>query len=232
VIPRIILAALCFDFVLSVAFGVDFVLGHPVDRLSRFIDLDGEVNLPTWWASVQWFGVAACLWPFAVRNAARARASSGLLFLLPIIFALFSLDEVAKLHEGFGGVLDRFFLDVPRTATSVSKTGVWFLLLGVPFVAAFALLIVALRPHLRRLPVAFGRLVLGMALFFTGAVGIEGLSNLVVQGSAFDTLQVLAEETFEFVGSTIVLWGSYELVREPGGPRIEGQTGRDAPAAG
>jgi len=228
VIPRIILAALCFDVVLSVAFGVDFVLGHPVERLSRFIDLDGEVNLPTWWASVQWFGVAACLWPFAARHATRARATSGLLFLLPTIFALFSLDEVAKLHEGFGGVLDRFFLDVPRTATSVPKTGLWFLLFGVPFVAAFAVLIVALRPHLRRSPVAFGRLVLGMALFFLGAVGIEGLSNLVVQGSALDTLQVLVEETFEFIGSTIVLWGSYDLAREPGGPRIEGQTRRDS----
>ena len=212
-IPRLILAAFGFDILLGAAFVVDFALGNPIDRISSLLDLDGEANLPAWWASVQWFVVAAFLWVFAVRSIRPGGVRSWFLFLLPIAFTLFSVDEVAKLHESVGSVLDRLVLSVPRIDTELSKTGVWFLLFGVPFAALFILLIAGLRPYLQQSPAAFTRVAVGVAVFFVGAIGIEALSNVVVQGSALDMLQVLVEETFEFIGSTLVLWGSYELAR-------------------
>ena len=213
-IPRYILAAFAVDLTLGLAYGVDFLIGHPLERLSRFIDLDGEVNLPTWYSSIQWFCVAALLWVFATRNVSRSKLTSWLLLLLPAVFLMFSLDEVARLHEGFGGVLDRSALDVPRTSTALAKTGTWFILLGIPFAVAFALLIAAVRPYLRHSRGAFLKLVWGATMFLTAAIGVEALSNLVVPDSPLATLQILVEESLELIGSTTVLWGCYELVRD------------------
>ena len=73
-----------------------------------------------------------------------------------------------------------------------------------------------LRPYLRRSRGAFLKLVLGTGLMFAGAIGVEALSNFVVQGSLIASLQVLVEEMLELVGATTILWGSYELVRNGG----------------
>jgi hypothetical protein len=160
--------------------------------------------------------VAALLWYFVVRVQEGRSLRKVALVLFPLVFVLFSLDEVARIHEGIGGVLDRAFLDQPRTETVLGKTGVWFVLFGIPFVVVFAALVAIVMPYLRRAPGAFVRIGGGLALFFIGAVGIEALSNIVVRGSAFDAIQVIVEEAFELVSSTAVLWGAYLLARRTG----------------
>ena len=208
--------ALALDLGLGALFIGDCLLGQPIERLSRFIDLDGELNLPTWYASVLWFGVAALMWIAVRRLIQRSRPTSWVLLLLPTVFLLFSLDEVASLHEGLGGVLDRLVLDVPRSLTVLPRTGVLALVFGIPFIAAMVLLFVAVRPFLGTFRRPFNAITLGMALVLTGAFAVELLSNFVEPSSLMDGFQVLLEEELELVGATLILWGTFELGRDSG----------------
>ena len=208
--------AFALDLGLGALFIGDYLLGQPIERFSRFIDLDGELNLPTWYASVLWFGVAALMWIVAKRLIHRSRPTSWVLLLLPTVFLLFSLDEVASLHEGLGGVLDRLVLDVPRSLTVLPRTGVLALVFGIPFIAAMVLLFVAVRPFLGTFRRPFNAITLGMALVLAGAFAVELVSNLVEPSSMMDGLQVLLEEELELVGATLILWGTFELGRDSG----------------
>ena len=86
----------------------------------------------------------------------------------------------------------------------------------MPFAILFAGLIGALRPYLARFPRAFGLLVAGMVVTLTGAVGVDALSNFVREGSLPGAVLLTLEELAEMIGATIVLWGGYELIRDPG----------------
>lgn len=213
-ITRYIRAGYALDLVLGLTYLIDALLAHPFPRFSRFVDLDGEANLPTWFSSMQLFCIAALLWVFATRAIRRSSRTSWLLGLLPAVFLLFSLDEVAQLHESMGGLLDRLVLVMPRALSPLPKTGVFFLFFGIPFTIAFAILIIALRPYLRRSRGAFAKIASGSAVMLVAAVGIEALSNLAVDGTFLASVQVFVEEVGELVGATTIVWGCYELVRD------------------
>lgn len=181
--------------------------------IARLIDLDRERALPTWYASMQWFCVAGLLWLFAMPRITRQSHRSLLLLALPAVYVMLSIDEVAQLHESMGTALDALLLQQPREATPLAKTGFWIVFVGIPFVLAFMVVIAALMPYIRQFPQPFVKLVGGTAVFLVGAIGVEGLSNFVTQGSALATVQVVVEEVFELVGATVVLWAGYDLAR-------------------
>ena len=216
-IPRFIVVLLGIDVALGLVYLAYFLIGHPIEPLAKLIDLDGEANLPTWYSSIQWFCVAYLAWVFAARHADRARVRSWFLLALPLVFLLFSLDEVAQLHEHLGVMSDVLLPNGTRDATAFSHTGLFFLLIGVPFVIVFVGLLTAVRPFLSGHPAAFMKLVGGMALFIFAAVGLDALSNLTTDGTLSATIQVLTEEVTEMVAATIVLWGAYELATDVAG---------------
>ena len=84
--------------------------------------------------------------------------------------------------------------------------------IGVPFITFFGVLIVMVKTYFRRVPDAFFKIVLGMAITLGGAIGIETLANFVGDNPTYGILQVISEELCEMVGGTIVLWGSYDVL--------------------
>jgi hypothetical protein len=210
-LPGYIGAALAVDVSLVAVNAVDLVMGYPFERWTRFIALDGEANLPTWFSSIQWFCVAALFWLFAQRAWRRGSRRYLALLALPAVFLAFSLDEVATLHESLGGVLDRIIVNRPRLDTALPETGFWFVLIGVPFVIAFIVLLILVRPAFAGARPAFTKLGAGMAVFLLGAIGAEALSNFVVRDTPLGAIQVMVEEGLELIGSTIVLWGAWDL---------------------
>lgn len=172
--------------------------------------------MPAWYASIQWFCAAFLLWVVAHRLVRRAQPATWLLPVPPALLLAFSLDEIAQLHEGFGGVLDRLVLDVPREMTPFPSTGVTVILFGIPFAVAVVLLFVRLRPLLGDAGGPFLKLVVGMAAVLVGAVGVDALSNLVVPTSTIAGIAVLVEEMLELGGATLVIWGGYDIAREIG----------------
>ena len=176
-VPRFIVVLVAVDLALGLAYVGYFLIGHPYEPLAKLIDLDGEGNLPTWYSSIQWFGVAYLLWAFAVRHVRRGQLRSWFLMALPLVFLLFSLDEVAQLHEHLGLLSDAVLPNGTRDSTAVSRTGLFFLFVGVPLGIVFVGLLAAVRPFLATRPAASMKIAGGMGLFLFAAVGIDALSN-------------------------------------------------------
>jgi len=211
-VPPPILIFFVIDLALGIAYVANYLAGQPFGHLTAFLDLDGEANLPTWYSSIQWFCVAILLGVFAQYNFTLSQGKSWPLLLLPLVFLALSLDEVAHIHEQLGKKVDLLILGGTRTNTPFRWTGIWMFVIGIPFLAALAALLLSLRAYLKDAPGALFKIVLGMAVMLAGAIGIEILSNFVDHQSAYGVAQVFAEESFEMFGATIVLWGSYELV--------------------
>ena len=203
------------DLALGMAYILNELAGRPYVRLTAFLDLGKEGNLPTWYSSIQWFCVAILLGIFAHRNFSLSQRKSWLLLTLPLLFLVLSLDEVAQIHEWLGKMSDMLLPGGSRKNTLFSQTGIWMFAIGVPFLALFVVLILSLRIYFQRVPGAFAKIFLGTLFMLAGTIGIETLTNFITPGSVFGVLQVLSEEFCEMLGGTIVLWGSYELVINP-----------------
>jgi hypothetical protein len=212
-IPTLILIFFMIDLALGIAYIFTYYLAdRPATTLPVFLDLKQEGNLPTWYSSIQWFCVATLLGIFAQRNFRLSQSKSWLLVILPLVFLALSLDESARIHEWLGNKSDIFLPDASRENTLFSRTGIWMFLIGVPFVTFFVGLILSIRTYFRRTPGALVKILVGMAITLGGATGVETLTNFVAPHSVYDVLYVFSEELCEMLGSTLVLWGSYELL--------------------
>lgn len=128
-IPTPILLLFVIDLALGLAYLADGLAGHPYPRLTRFIDLNREGNLPAWYASIQWFGVA-CLWGvFAQHSVRRASPRSWSLVAITLVFVTLSLDEIAQLHEWLGRLTDRWLPGGSRANTPFGETGIWMVVI-------------------------------------------------------------------------------------------------------
>lgn len=214
--PTVILIFFIIDVALVMAYSFNYLADRPYRWVTRFLDLNRESNLPTWYSSMQWFCVAALLGLFAQRNFSPAQRKSWFLMILPWLFLALSLDEVALIHESLGHASDSLLPGASRTGTVFSRTGIWMFVIGMPFLAFFVGLILSIRTYFQRAPGALVKILLGMAIMLGGAIGIEIFMNVVTPGSGYAALQVLSEELGEMLGSTIVLWGSYELLDRHG----------------
>ena len=211
-IPTVILVFFVVDLAIGLAYVFNYLADRPFWKLTTFLDLNGESNLPTWYSSIQWFGAAALLGIFTQRNFRLSQSKSWLLVVLPLVFLALSLDEVARIHEWLGQKSDKFVLGASRETTMFSKPGIWMFAIGVPFLTFFAGLIRSVQAYFKRASGAFVKINLGIAIMLTGAIGIEILSNFVTPNSVYSVIQVFSEELCEMVGATVVLWGSYELL--------------------
>ncbi len=93
-------------------------------------------------------------------------------------------------------------------------TGLYIVVLGLPFLIAFGAVILAVRPYLRRPPGGLTKVVVGMIMMMTGALGFDFLSNFLTPGSWPATMEIYIEESLEMVGSTVILWGSFQLLTD------------------
>jgi hypothetical protein len=207
---------LAINLMLGMAYIINYLIGWSFPKLTSFVDLNGEDNLPTWYSSIQWFCVATLFGIFAWRNIRPSSWRSWLLLALPLIFLAFSLDEVAQIHEWLGFKTDRFLPGKTRLHTMFQETGIWALIVGPPFIALFGSVMFSLRTYFKHAPGAFVKLLLGMTVMLLGALGLETLSNFIDIKSGFYILEIVMEEFFEMTGSTIILWGSYELLQRDG----------------
>ncbi len=210
-VPRFIWASLLVDACLGLAYLADHVLGQPSPTLSHLFDLDREANLPTWWSASQWLPSVVFLFLVADRIVSRDRKRSWALWLLPLLCLAFSIDETVSLHEFIGVQSDVLLPGGTRTGTSLAQTGLFFLVVGVPFAVSFGVLTLVVRPFLQRPPAGFRRLIAGVVVMLIGAVGVDFLANFVEFGSPPAIVLIYIEESLEMIGGTLVLWGGYLL---------------------
>ena len=193
---------------LCIAYIINNLIGQPFWKLTSLLDLSGESSLAAWYSSTQFFCVFILSAIFTYHKI-KQNSKSFPLIILPIIFLLMSIDESVQIHEWLGEKSDILFSDGSRIGTSFQKTGIWMFVFGLPFVALFLLWAYSLKHHFSDKPSSFKKLVIGMIIMLTGALGFEFLSNFVE--NSFWVIEVTFEEGLEMIGVTVMLWAVYDM---------------------
>lgn len=174
----------------------NFWLDESRSSLVRLFSLDQEANVPTWFASATLLlagALALCLGRAAGPRERRRWTLVGVLLLM------MSLDEAAVMHEMMIKPLRRLF-DTPD-------------ILHYPWVVPAGIVAVAvalyLLPFVWRLPPPVRwRIILGGALFVSGALLVEAVSGWIEEVRGRDRLYhmtVVLEESLEFLGVFLVV---------------------------
>lgn len=217
-IPRPILVVYGLDLGIALAWLADRILHHPLGRLfsDKFLDLDGERNLPTWYASQKLFVIGA-LFLWAAWSCRQQRVPRAwLLGILGAVFLGFSADEAIGLHEQLAFIVDRWLLPGgDRTKTAFSQTGIWMFVLVIPLLAALLWTVTALERLWSDRGVT-ALLGAGLVLFLGGV-----FSDVLINFAASHhhrSLQIFVEELLEMAGATTILWGALRLLKLRGVP--------------
>ena len=205
------LSALSYAFhVTTVGLGVDAPL---VVSAAKFVDVNAETNLPSWYSTVLLTVVGLVVLDVARRAFARGERWRWHWAVLGAGFCYLSLDELVALHERFVG---------PMSAL-VGDSGIF----KYAWVAAAAPVVLALFAVYARFLLALPRrtavlVLLGGALYVGGSVGLEMVANALSdagfseQGLLLGALQTL-EEGCEMAGPAVFLFAVADLVQRRAG---------------
>jgi hypothetical protein len=196
--------------IVGVVTNVSYATMHRApDRFQRFVDVNGEGNLPTWYSVVLLAASAAAVWTIGQQRRRSRTADASAWCVLALVVAVMSLDEMVSLHEAAGkAISDR--VDLP-----VLGKYAWIVPGGVAAIGAARVLHRAVRsvpPLTRR------RLVGAASVFIGAALGVEVLEALLLNdGRNYlgDGMHVLtgAQECFEMLGVVLFLYALLGEVR-------------------
>lgn len=210
-LPRVIMIYFIIDIGLCIAYFINYLIESPYWRLTRVLDLGGESTLSSWYSSMQLFCIFILGSIFVYHNLQK-NSKSLLLIFLPIIFLLMSIDEIVQFHEYLGYMSDILLQGGSRIGTSFSKTGIWMFVIGFPFLALFLLWAYLIKQIIFDNLANLRKIVIGMCILLSGALGVEALSNFV-ENSLY-VAAVVFEEGLEMIGATFILWAVYDMALE------------------
>jgi hypothetical protein len=190
--------------------------GVPWDIVRFLLDLDSEVALTTWFATVQLFAIGAVLLLAAWANEEETTHSlSPVLALGGLLFVFLSADEGAGIHERLTPIIEDRGLDA---LLFPGNHGGW---ISVYAVGGSILLLTAglyLRRPLQQIWQRFPRETLivvgGFVAIVLGAVGFEIMSYFVLRVESMADLyqlEVAIEEFLEMAGASGILYASLEI---------------------
>lgn len=195
----------------ALSMAVPPLTGVPYDNydgwLRRYLDVGWESNVPTWWASSLHFagGVLFVLVALVHRLAGRGTGLPWAFFAL-MLFA-FSADEATLIHERTRHLTALLWPDHPFNEYSWLAVGIplGLVLLALTFFAV------------RRLSALSRRLVvLGLVVFFSGALGMEMVHVILnprIEVNFWWVLVYHVEELLEMWGVGIMLCAALAGVR-------------------
>lgn len=194
---------------LNVYGGYDGQLGF-----ARQFDLDGENNIPSWYASSALFFCALLLGVIGYVKRREQDQWAGQWVSLAAIFFYLSMDEAASLHEMVNplarAVLDRAGLDIGYFHYSWVILG----LIVVPIVGVSYLRFLFALPITTRL-----QFIIAGTLYVGGAVGIEMFGGQVASQGGVGTMPyaalVAVEEGCEMFGVVTFCYALLSYIRQP-----------------
>lgn len=203
--------------------------GSKALRLAALFDLNGEGNVPAWWAAATLLGCAGLLAvTAALKRSERDRWARHWGFL-SLLLAYLSLDETAQLHEHVGlSLRSRIGPGVPFYHVA------WVL----PALAAVGLVGLSLLGFLRHLPAHARRLwTLSGAVFVGSSVGLEMAAGALAQrrgtwDSFGGALINGAEEFGEMLGVALFAYAALAYLREYARGQIHVRLAADDAAPG
>lgn len=219
-IPIAIAALFAADLALVLIYIADFLAGSPIGQLHRWLDVNGERSLPTWFSSIQWFCAALLFTLIPARLWRTGPLTIWVLGAIGVVCLAFSVDEIIGVHEWLGRETDALLPGGTRDNSAFAYTGLWPFVVGIPVVLGLSVVLVMLQRLIQPGQRTASRLlVVGFALMFTGALLIELTANLIdidpdgtgPKLTGLMVTQLAVEELFEMVGATFVVWSAYEF---------------------
>lgn len=170
------------------------------DRIYR-LDLDAESSLPTWFAASLLLLCALSLLFVALQVDQGGRRKAIPWFLLAVIFAALSLDEIAMLHEWLSTVL----------SARMENTGLFYFAWTLPALVVCLAGLVCFVPFIFSFKGLDRGLLIGSAVvFLLGAIGMEMLGGAQAERAGIDSLHyrlfATIEESLEYAGVLLFLW--------------------------
>lgn len=205
-IPTAVRPWLIADALIGLVHVANLTLIDWVHRPLVLLDMDYEVNLPTWYATLQ-LGVVGLLLALFAWIQLRRRVPGAWALFIPAAMALYlSLDEFAQLHERLRPLLETDLLPF---------SGAWMLIAIPLFLVAVAVVIRLTRQQwqtrrVRRL------LLAGIVTYVVAAGLLEVPHNFVEPNSLTHLTLIFLEEMGELVAVTLVLWGVHDVLRASG----------------
>lgn len=168
-----------------------------------------EQNIPTWFAAGLLLVTAVAALAVAALVPRNRRGLRGAWCVFAVVLGALSLDDTVSLHERLGTIGDDL-LGAQRAGGLLHFTWV------VPGLLAAAVVVLAVVALARQLPTHVRRqLSFGTALFFSGALGMEMVSGVVLDAFGDAVLYVLVtalEELLEMLGVVVILRGVLRTV--------------------
>jgi len=189
--------------------------GFPWKIVRILFDLDNEVALTTWFATVQLFAIGAVFLLAARTNRARDDSLRAVLFLAGLVFVFLSADEGGGIHERITLIMRDRGLD---SLLFPGNHGGWiavYTVAGSIFVLASG---VYLQAPLMQIWRRFSReslLILGgFGAIVLGGVGLEITTYLFLRSDSMADLyhlEVAIEECLEMAGGSVILYAALEM---------------------
>lgn len=206
-IKRVVATFLVVDLVLGafhvlgiwVVFDGEFAPGRPAAGPGLF-NMDSVSAVPTWWAISQHLMAAALALAIAVGSRASSLPDYRFWFGLGGIFVFMSMDESLEIHG--------LTTEPLRDAFGITGGPLFFAWLLIGATAAVILGAVYFRFWLRLPQRPRWLLAIGGAVFFGGAFGLEMVGGAYLGDGDPTTVYFIivgVEETFELIGSTIMI---------------------------
>jgi len=199
---RLLFGLIFFELFLVLVFLADSLLGSPIWIVHLLFDLDQELNIPTWFSSIQLFLIGIIFFFIARQTDSSHRPSALFLLIVGVGFVFLSADEVSSIHEK---------LALVARTREWGGYGAWIpIYLGLCLIFFFT----AYR-EFKAMWTYFQPETLiiatGIAVFLCGAVGLEIITiQFLLEGktSLLYLAEVAFEEFLEMSGGSLMLFGT------------------------
>jgi hypothetical protein len=213
---RIFAGIVAFELLLVAGYLLEKGSGNSSWTVERLLDLDAEGSIAVWFSGFQLAAIGVVMSLRLLLHDKRHDPARWFIVLVSAGFCALSMDEVLQLHEQVtlwsqrSGLGD-FWGGQGLLLSAVAALGL--VLLGV----SWRQIRVLWEFHRR----AFLLIAAGLAIFCTGAIGLDLIAHLHLHGAGWlYTLEAAAEEFLEEFGGTVMLLGSldFALGRSRRGP--------------
>jgi hypothetical protein len=178
-------------------------------RLIRFLDLDQEGNLPSWFSATLWTFAALLAFGASSQRQKTQRARNRWT-ALGVLYLFLSMDEMSAFHEMLG-------IALRRVSVFVSVFHYAWLAYGFAFTAAVA---AYFAPFVLRLPrYVLGCIAVAAGVYLFGAVFLEWFAGKVRDGvlsypfGLSEFHEIIVEEFLEMLGVIILIHGLLMYLR-------------------